>query len=226
MLHALLPHHQNRSGRQQRDSDQLLPGHGSLIQPEQSEGDREHADRPHHEVHRARAPRAEPVGQDVVGGRLRSDEAAGHHRGQDGDLLAHFASSQFWPAPTSTSSGGFLQNAPAISRRTISEARSTSGSGPSKSSSSWICSTRRVPSPAPRSSSRQRTMATLMMSAAVPWITMFTARRSPRLRVWNWRERSSGTRRMRPNSVATYPSVVAFAIVLSMNSLTFGKRSR
>ena len=58
-------------------------------------------------------------------------------------------------------------------------------------------------SPAARSSSRQRTIATLMMSAAVPWMTMLTASRSPSERVWNWRERSSGTRRMRPKSVVT-----------------------
>ena len=104
--------------------------------------------------------------------------------------------------------------------------RATSASGPSNSSSSWIWSTIRVSRPASRSAARQRTIATLMMSAAVPWITMFTARRSPSIRVWRWRARSSGMRRMRPNSVATKPSLVALAIVSSMNCLTAGKRSR
>ena len=65
-----------------------------------------------------------------------------------------------------------------------------------------------------------------MMSAAVPWMTMLTASRSPSERVWNWRERSSGTRRMRPKSVVTWPSSRARSIVSSMNCLTFGKRSR
>ena len=69
-------------------------------------------------------------------------------------------------------------------------------------------------------------MATFMMSAAVPWMTMFTARRSPRLRVWGLRERSSGTRRKRPNSVLTWPSFVARSIVSSMKRLTAGKRSK
>ena len=65
-----------------------------------------------------------------------------------------------------------------------------------------------------------------MMSAAVPWMTMFTASRSPSSRVWRWRARSSGIRRMRPNSVVTYPFSFADSIVPSMNSRTFGKRSR
>ena len=79
---------------------------------------------------------------------------------------------------------------------------------------------------ASRSSLRARTIASLMMSAAVPWMTMFTASRSPSDLVWNWRERSSGTRRMRPNSVVTWPSSRARSIVSSMNAFTRGKRSR
>ena len=75
---------------------------------------------------------------------------------------------------------------------------------------------------ASRSSFRARTIASLMMSAAVPWMTMFTARRSPSERVWNWRERSSGTRRMRPNSVVTWPSSRARSIVSSMKAFTRG----
>ena len=55
----------------------------------------------------------------------------------------------------------------------------------------------------PRSARWQRTIATLMMSAAVPWITVLTASRSPRRRVLGLPERSSGIGRRRPISVVT-----------------------
>ena len=55
--------------------------------------------------------------------------------------------------------------------------------------------------PASRSASWQLTIATLMMSAAVPWITVLTASRSPRLRICQLRARISGIWRRRPNSV-------------------------
>jgi hypothetical protein len=42
-----------------------------------------------------------------------------------------------------------------------------------------------------------------MMSAAVPWITVLTASRSPSRRVFGLPERSSGIARRRPNSVVT-----------------------
>ena len=42
-----------------------------------------------------------------------------------------------------------------------------------------------------------------MMSAAVPWMIVLTASRSPSERVWHLRERSSGMSRRRPNSVVT-----------------------
>ena len=42
-----------------------------------------------------------------------------------------------------------------------------------------------------------------MMSAAVPWITVLTASRSPRRRVLGLPERSSGIGRRRPISVVT-----------------------
>ena len=81
---------------------------------------------------------------------------------------------------------------------------SASDSGPSNSSSSWIWSTSRALSPASRDRARAScTIATLMMSAAVPWITVLTASRSPSWRMWRWRARSSGMRRLRPNSVVT-----------------------
>ena len=73
---------------------------------------------------------------------------------------------------------------------------STSSGGPSNSSSSWICRISRERSPA--IARWQRTIATLMMSAAVPWITMLTARRSPSACCWRLRARSSGIWRRRP----------------------------
>src|SRR6185436_19942202 len=46
--------------------------------------------------------------------------------------------------------------------------------------------------PASASGARQWSIASLLMSAAVPWITVLTARRSPSERRWRWLERSSG----------------------------------
>ena len=43
------------------------------------------------------------------------------------------------------------------------------------------------------------------MSAAVPWIGMFTATRSAPARIWPLRLVSSGTGRRRPNIVLTTP---------------------
>ena len=63
-------------------------------------------------------------------------------------------------------------------------------------------------------------MAILMMSAAVPWITVLTASRSPNVRVCQLRERNSGISRRRPISVVTLPSSVARSMVSSMNRLT------
>ena len=55
--------------------------------------------------------------------------------------------------------------------------------------------------PASASAAWQWTIASLMMSAAVPWITVLTASRSPSERRWRWLERSSGIARRRPSSV-------------------------
>ena len=60
-----------------------------------------------------------------------------------------------------------------------------------------------LPSRPPASARWQRTIATLMMSAAVPWITVLTASRSPRRRVLGLPERSSGIGRRRPIRVVT-----------------------
>ena len=57
-----------------------------------------------------------------------------------------------------------------------------SSSGHSTISSSWTWRTSRPSSPSVRSRSRTRSMASLMMSAAVPWMGMFRATRSPKER--------------------------------------------
>ena len=103
-----------------------------------------------------------------------------------------------------------MSNAPAISRRTISEACSTSDSG--RLEEQLVVDLEDEPglqAGVAQRARRQRTIATLMMSAAVPWMTMLTASRSPSIRVWRWRARSSGSAGMRPNSVATKPSSCA-----------------
>ena len=71
-----------------------------------------------------------------------------------------------------------------------------------------------------------RIMASFMMSAAVPWMTVLTARRSPSERTCQLRARSSGICRRRPKSVVTWPCSRADSIVVRMNSATLAKRSR
>ena len=71
-----------------------------------------------------------------------------------------------------------------------------------------------------------RTIATLITSAAVPCITVFTASRSPSERVWRFDARSSGIGLRRPRSVVTYPSAAACAIVRLISSCTRGSRAR
>src|SRR3954463_10144031 len=98
-----------------------------------------------------------------------------------------------------------MSAAPTISRVTISVACSISFGGPSKSSSSGIWRMHRVCRPAAFSASEQRTIATLMMSAAVPWITVLTASRSPSLRTCQLRARSSGIWRRAAEERAPVP---------------------
>ena len=50
---------------------------------------------------------------------------------------------------------------------------------------------------------RTRIMASFMMSAAVPWMGMFSATRSPKARRLKLEEFSSGSQRRRPMSVET-----------------------
>ncbi len=65
-----------------------------------------------------------------------------------------------------------------------------------------------------------------MMSAAVPWMMLLAARRSPSLRTLQLLARTSGIGRRRPNSVDTYPCSTACVIESFMNCATAGKRSR
>ena len=83
-----------------------------------------------------------------------------------------------------------------------------------------------VSSPASASALWQLTIATLMMSAAVPWITVLTASRSPSLRTCQLRARISGIWRRRPNIVSTKPCSCACSTASFMNCATAGKRSR
>src|SRR5436305_2903696 len=142
--------------------------------------------------------RAEGPGLGTGGTRAEQPE-----RRRDDDGGPHFALSQSGPTPASTASGGSISNAAPISRPAISLTCSASCSGPSNSSSSWICKIILERTPARRRAASHRTIATFMMSAAVPWITMLTANRSPWRRISHRRERSSGTWRRRPNSVET-----------------------
>ena len=146
------------------------------------------------------------VAQDVI-----TEEHLDHDH--DPERAPHFASSQLRPLPTSTASGGSISYAFDISPRAISCTASISSAGPSNSSSSWICRISRELRPASARARSLRTIATFMMSAAVPWITMLTANRSPCLRSSQRRARSSGTWRRRPNRVETYPCSVPWAIV-------------
>ena len=80
---------------------------------------------------------------------------------------------------------------------------SCSALGASRMSSSCTCRIRRLSSPSRSRRSRTRTMAILMMSAAVPWMGVFIATRSPNERMLKLRLCSSGSARRRPNSVVT-----------------------
>ena len=66
-----------------------------------------------------------------------------------------------------------------------------------------------------------------MMSAAVPWMIVLTASRSPSERVWYLRERSSGIVRGGGRTASSRNRrSVASTIVRSMNFRTAGKRPR
>ena len=56
---------------------------------------------------------------------------------------------------------------------------------------------------------RTRIMASLMMSAAVPWMGALRATRSPKERVLKLEDLISGIHRRRPQRVDTYPACLA-----------------
>ena len=68
----------------------------------------------------------------------------------------------------------------------------------------------RVRSPRFGSSACRSIIAFFRMSAAVPWMGMFTVSRSAWLRIWKLRLVRFGTSRRRPNIVFTTPVVRAF----------------
>ena len=117
-------------------------------------------------------------------------------------LSIYFASSQFVPVPASTASGGSRSAAPTISSQTISCPLGLLA-GPLEQQLVVDLQDHARLRPAAASESWQRTIATLMMSAAVPWMIVLTASRSPSLRVCQLRARISGICRRRPNSVET-----------------------
>ena len=79
--------------------------------------------------------------------------------------------------------------------RTSAAAASASPCGASSTSSSW---TVRIIETVSGSSPDRVIIARLRMSAAVPWMGMFTVARSAAARTWPLRLRSSGTSRRRP----------------------------
>src|SRR6188472_72913 len=160
--------------------------------------------------------------------RLQGDEPTGDRGEPDRRASVHYlASSQLEPTPTSTASGGVRSpHGATISRSTSARTSAVSPGGPSKRSSSWIVRIIRVASADSCSARAQPIIASFMTSAAVPWMTVLTARRSPSVRTPQLRALSSGIWRRRPNSVVTWPCSVASAIVEAMKAATRGKRSR
>lgn len=65
-------------------------------------------------------------------------------------------------------------------------------------------------------------MASLVMSAAVPWIGVLMAARSALDRTVPLEEVMSGKRRRRPEMVSVKPRSLAPSIVVAMNSLILG----
>ena len=97
----------------------------------------------------------------------------------------HLASSQLRPTPIVHGHRRVvLPHADHLALDQLAGAARPRSGAPSNSSSSWIVRIRRVCSPARASAWWQRTIASLMMSAAVPWMTVLTARRSPSVRTW------------------------------------------
>ena len=99
---------------------------------------------------------------------------------------------------SSATSGTFSCAAFSMASRRISAARSASSGGHSSSSSSCTCRIRRLCIPASRSALSVRTIASLIMSAAVPCTGVFMAARLPNSRIGAFGLFSSGRYRRRP----------------------------
>ena len=94
------------------------------------------------------------------------------------------ASCQLRPVPTDTSSGTARSAAPPICGRTRASSASRSPGATSNTSSSWTWSSIRERSPASAIARSTLSIATLMMSAAEPWIGALSAIRSAISRRW------------------------------------------
>src|SRR5207244_11457983 len=114
--------------------------------------------------------RAHRLAELGVDRRLHGHQSSRARGQRDRHPRLHFAASQFSPDPTSTASGGSRSYAATISRTTISEAASTSDSGPSNRSSSWIWSPCRVSSPASSRALWEATLAHSLLTGPEPGI--------------------------------------------------------
>ena len=98
---------------------------------------------------------------------------------------------------------GLLSTTPSISRVSSSFTCSVSPSGHSTISSSWTWRTSFASRPASFIAFHTRIMASLITSAAVPWMGILRATRSPKERRLKLEDFSSGSQRRRPMRVET-----------------------
>ena len=104
----------------------------------------------------------------------------------------HFASNQVSPTWASTSSGTESCTAPSIPSTRIFSASSAHDRSASTNSSSCTCRISLASSPRSFSSRSTRIMAILIISAAVHWMGLFIATRSPKCWRFLLEENSSG----------------------------------
>ena len=102
------------------------------------------------------------------------------------------ASAQSAPSRTSTRNGTLSDHTPSIACRTSSRTASSSSTGASMTSSSCTCSSICAAEPARCKRRRSSSMASLMRSAADPWMGVLVAARSANWRTPGSRARSSG----------------------------------
>src|SRR5262249_30500728 len=123
---------------------------------------------------------AEPS-QEARHGALAGRDPAGEADEQELPGRAH-TSAQSSPVLTSTTTGTLSGSAAAMISRASASTAGTSSGGASNRSSSWTWSSIRARSPRAVSAACARTIATLIMSLAVPWTGAFIAMRSAALR--------------------------------------------